>query len=138
MSTTPSTPHIDQTNRGKVNKESIFVRVRFDVREQRADEFEKLVVALRRQADDETGTKSYRWFSAEDGSYLVIEEYADSAAAMAHMERAAVLLERLMECAVIGSVELHGPVGPELREWVGSNPPPKTFTDFPGAERADG
>ena len=114
-----------------MDKESIFVHVRFDVREQRHEEFEKLVVALRRQADDEAGTKSYRWFSAEDGSYLVIEEYADSAAAMAHMERAAALLERLTEFTAIGSVELHGPIGPELREWVGSNPPPTTFTDFP-------
>ncbi|WP_371574336.1 putative quinol monooxygenase [Streptomyces sp. NBC_01314] len=115
-----------------MEKESIFVRVRFDVREQRNEEFEKLVVALCRQADDEPGTKSYRWFSAEDGSFLVIEEYVDSAAAMAHMENAAALLERLTKCAAIGSVELHGPIEPEFRKWVGSNPPPTTFTDFPG------
>ncbi|WP_327729097.1 antibiotic biosynthesis monooxygenase [Streptomyces sp. NBC_00487] len=120
-----------------MDKESIFVRVRFDVREERHEEFEKLVVALRQQADDEPGTRSYRWFSAEDGSYLVIEEYADSAAAMAHMERAAALLERLTECAAVGAVELHGPIGSELREWVGSNPQPTTFTDFPGRQSTE-
>ncbi|WP_405988425.1 putative quinol monooxygenase [Streptomyces sp. NBC_00986] len=116
---------------------SIFVRVRFDVRDQRQEEFEKLVFALRQQANDEPGTRSYRWFSATDGSYLVIEEYADSAAAMAHMERAGDLLGRLTECAMAGAVELHGPIGPELREWVGSNPPPAMFTDFVGQDPED-
>ncbi|GGK87884.1 putative quinol monooxygenase [Streptomyces flaveus] len=115
-----------------MDKESIFVRVRFEVREQRQEEFKKLVFALRQQANDEPGTRSYRWFTAADGSYLVLEEYADSAAAMAHMERGGELLKRLTECAVLGSVELHGPIGPELREWVGSNPPPVMFADFFG------
>jgi quinol monooxygenase YgiN len=111
---------------------TIFVRARFDVREQRQAEFEQIAVALRDQAESEPGTRTYRWFSAGEGSYIVIEEYADSAAALAHNERAAELLARVPDCAEMVYAELYGPLGPELESWVQSNPQVTAFPDFPG------
>jgi quinol monooxygenase YgiN len=110
---------------------SIFVRARFDARDQRQVDFEQIALALREQAQGEPGTLTFRWFSSGAGSYLVLEEYTDSAAALAHNERAAELLERVRQCAEMVSAELYGPIGPELREWVRSHPQVTTFADFP-------
>jgi quinol monooxygenase YgiN len=110
---------------------SIFVRARFDVRGQRQADFEQVALALREQAKYEPGTLTYRWFSCGAGSYLVLEEYTDSAAALAHNERAAELLERVRQCAGMVYAELYGPIGPQLREWVRSHPQVTTFADFP-------
>ena len=110
---------------------SIFVRARFDVRDHGQAEFEQIALALVEQAKDEPGTRTYRWFSAGAGSYLVLEEYSDPAAAMAHNERAAKLLARVGQCAEMIYAELYGPIGPELREWVRSNPQATAFADFP-------
>jgi quinol monooxygenase YgiN len=110
---------------------SIFVRARFDVRDQRQTDFEQVALALREQAKDEPGTRTYRWFSSGAGSYLVLEEYTDSAAALAHNERAADLLERVGQCAEMVYAEIYGPIGPEIREWAQSRPQVTTFADFP-------
>src|SRR4051812_41633000 len=97
---------------------TIFVRARFDVRDRRQAEFEEVALAFRAQAEGEPGTITYRWFSAGAGSYLVLEEYVDAAAALAHNERGAALLERAGRCAEMVHAELYGPIGPELGEWV--------------------
>src|SRR2546423_2162893 len=78
---------------------SIFVRARFEVRDERRGEFEGIARALRERAEEEPGTRTYRWFSAGDGGYLVVEEYADAGAALAHNENVADLLARVGECA---------------------------------------
>lgn len=109
---------------------SIFVRARFDVRAQRQTDFEEIALALREQAKEEPGTRTYRWFSSGDGSYLVIEEYTDAKAALAHNERAAELLARVGQCAEMVYAELYGPIGPELGDWVRSHPGVTTFADF--------
>ncbi|MBT2386771.1 putative quinol monooxygenase [Streptomyces sp. ISL-11] len=111
---------------------SISVRARFDVRDGRQDEFEEVALALRDQAAEEPGTHVYRWFSAGAGSYLVLEEYADGAAALAHNARGADLLARMGRCAEMVHAELYGPIGPELAEWVESHPQAVTFAEFPG------
>lgn len=110
---------------------SIFVRARFDVLDQRQADFEEIALALRKQATEEPGTRSYRWFSAGAGSYLVMEEYTDEAAAMVHNERAAELLARVGQCAEMVFAELYGPIGPKLREWARSHPQVTAFADFP-------
>jgi quinol monooxygenase YgiN len=110
---------------------SIFVRARFDVLDERQADFEEVALALREQATNEPGTRTYRWFTSGAGSYLVLEEYTDSAAALAHNERAAELLARVGQCAEMVHAELYGPIGPELREWVRSHPQATTFADFP-------
>jgi quinol monooxygenase YgiN len=109
---------------------SIFVRARFDVLDGRQADFEELALALRAQAAEEPGTHTYRWFSAGSGSYLVLEEYADAAAALAHNERAAPLLARVAECAEMTSAELYGPIGPELTEWAASRPQVTAYPEF--------
>ncbi|MEV6568524.1 putative quinol monooxygenase [Streptomyces kronopolitis] len=116
---------------------SIFVRARFDVRDQRHAEFEELAVALRDQAQEEPGTPTYRWFSAGAGSYVVLEEYTDTAAAMVHQERAAELLARVAQCAELVHAELYGAIGPELREWVRTHPQASVFADFPAPDTED-
>jgi len=110
---------------------SIFLRARFDVAEQQRPEFEKLALALSERAAEEPGTRTYRWFSAGVGSYLVLEEYADTAAALVHNERGADLLARVGECAEMVHGELYGTLGPELSEWARSFPQITTFPDFP-------
>lgn len=110
---------------------SIFVRARFDVRDQRQADFEQIALSLCEQAREEPGTLTFRWFSSGAGSYLVLEEYADSAAALAHNERAAALLERVQECAQMVDAEVYGAIGPEIGEWVRANPQVTTFADFP-------
>src|SRR5215467_7286408 len=97
---------------------SIFVRARFAVRAQRREEFERLALALRAQASGEPGTRVYRWFAAGPGRYVVLEEYVDTAAAVAHNERAAALLERVAECAELIDAEVYGAIGPEIEAWV--------------------
>jgi quinol monooxygenase YgiN len=116
---------------------SIFVRARFDVLGQRQADFEEVALALSEQAAEEPGTRTFRWFSAGAGSYLVLEEYTDEAAAIAHNERAAELLARAGQCAVMVYAEVYGPIGPKIREWVQSQPQVTPFADFPG-QRADG
>ncbi|SRR6266545_1509082 len=110
---------------------SIFVRARFDARDRRRADFEQIALALREQAKDEPGTLTFRWFSSGPGSYLVLEEYADPAAALAHNERGAELLERVGECAEMIYAELYGPIGPELGDWARSRPQVTVFADFP-------
>jgi quinol monooxygenase YgiN len=112
---------------------TFFVRARFDVRDRRQAEFEEIALALRGQAEGEPGTLVYRWFSAGPGSYVVLEEYTDTAAAVAHNERAAGLLARAAECAEMVQAELYGAVGPELAQWARSRPQVTVLPDFPGA-----
>lgn len=61
----------------------------------------------------------------------MLEEYTDTAAALAHNERGAKLLERVGECADMVYAEVYGPIGPELRAWVRSRPQVTAFPDFP-------
>jgi quinol monooxygenase YgiN len=110
---------------------TIVVRARFDVRDQRQAEFAQVVHALREQVKDEPGTLAYRWFAAGDGAYLVLEEYTDPAAALAHNERAAELLQRVSQCAEMAYVELYGPIGPELDAWVRANPQATAYAEIP-------
>lgn len=95
---------------------SIFVRARFEVRDGRQAEFEKFARALRERADEEPGTLTYRFFSTGDGGYLVLEEYADTAAALAHNEHTAGLVAQVRDFSKLVSLEFYGPVGQELRE----------------------
>jgi quinol monooxygenase YgiN len=99
---------------------SIFVRARFDVHEGREEEFEAIAEALCELAESEEGTLTYRFFSAGAGSYLVLEEYRDSADAILHQERARDLLAEVRECADMAYLELYGPIWPELQEFVAS------------------
>jgi quinol monooxygenase YgiN len=101
---------------------SIFVRARFDVRDGRQADFEEVVEELRQLVDDEPDTLTYRFFSSGPGSYVVLEEYTDSAAAIAHNERARDLLKRVGECADMAYLEFYGPIWPELQEFVRSLP----------------
>jgi quinol monooxygenase YgiN len=50
--------------------------------------------------------------------FVVIEEYIDPAAALAHNEHCASLLGRVAELAEITAAQLHGDLGPELEDWV--------------------
>jgi quinol monooxygenase YgiN len=62
---------------------SIFVRARFEARDGHRADFERAAQALAEQARDEPGTLTFRLFQAGDGGYVALEEYADTAAALA-------------------------------------------------------
>jgi quinol monooxygenase YgiN len=108
---------------------SFFVRGRFDALPGKRDEFEQIALALAAHAADEPGTLTYRWFSAGEGSYIVIEEYVDEAAAMAHNEARADLIGRVPECADLVSVEVYGP---RTLAWAEGNPRVTLHPDFSG------
>ncbi|HEU5332658.1 MAG TPA: antibiotic biosynthesis monooxygenase family protein [Actinocrinis sp.] len=110
---------------------SFFVRARFAVPEDRREEFETIAFALREEAAQEPGTLTYRWFSPGPGSYLVLEQYMDAEAALAHNERAAELLARVGDCATMVSAELYGPLTPDLEEWVRAHPQATVFAELP-------
>jgi quinol monooxygenase YgiN len=109
---------------------SIYVRARFDVHEGRQADFEELARTLRDRSDTEPGTLTYRFYAAGAGSYLVLEEYTDPAAAIYHNQRSAEQLNRVQECADMAFVELYGPIGPELTEWVASMPNASAFPEL--------
>jgi hypothetical protein len=113
---------------------SIYVRARFDVHDGREAEFEEIALALRERVQTEPGTLTYQFYSAGKGAYLVLEEYADPAAAIFHNERSAELLGRIGECADMTSVELYGSIGPELEKWVASVPRASAYPEFPSGE----
>lgn len=109
---------------------SIFVRARFAVHDGRRAEFEQIVRELTARAAREAGTLTYRWFGADGDGYLVIEEYADTAAALAHNEASADLLGRVPECAELVSAEVYGTLGPELAGWVAAHPQVTAYPDL--------
>ncbi|MEV4352329.1 antibiotic biosynthesis monooxygenase family protein [Actinoplanes sp. NPDC049596] len=110
---------------------TIFVRARFTARDGRGAEFEQIVAALTARAAEESGTLTYRWFGPVDSEYLVLEQYADTPAALAHNAQSADLLARVDEVALMVSAELYGPLGPELQGWVATHPQVTAYPDFP-------
>lgn len=77
-------------------------------------DFEEIALALTARSAEEAGTLSYRRFGPDDGTYFVIEQYADTAAALAHNEHSADLLARVEGTAEMVFAELYGTIGPEL------------------------
>jgi hypothetical protein len=61
----------------------------------------------------------------------VLEEDADSEAAMAHNQRAGALLERVAHCAEMVDAEVYGAVGSDIRAWVRACSQVTMFADFP-------
>lgn len=108
---------------------SFFVRGRFDALPGKRDEFEQIALTLAARAADEPGTLTYRWFSSGEGAYVVLEEYVDEAAAMAHNEGVADLLTRVPECASLISVEVYGV---SSLAWAEGNPRVTCHPDFSG------
>lgn len=79
------------------------------------------------------GTLTYWWFGPDHGSYLVIEQYADTTAALIHNERSADLLARVASIAELRSAELYATLGPELLAWLSARPRVTAYPDLPGS-----
>jgi quinol monooxygenase YgiN len=102
---------------------AIIVRAELRVRPGRDEEFRAVARALAAAAADEPGTLRYCWYtSADPAVFVVIEEYADPAAAVAHNEHCAAHLLQVSELADMTSVHLHGELDPALEGWVDANP----------------
>jgi quinol monooxygenase YgiN len=113
---------------------TVFVRGQFDVRPGKQADFQETALALRQAARDKPGTLSYRWFSLPDSaSYFTLEEYADSAAVLAHLADDAELLARMRQSSDLILVELYGPIGPELRALMDRNPKASILPEFPAS-----
>jgi hypothetical protein len=91
---------------------------------------QEIALALTARAAQEPGTLTYRWFGPDRGSYLVIEQYTDTSAALAHNERSADLLARVEGCAELACAELYGALGPELLAWASSRPQVTAYPDL--------
>jgi quinol monooxygenase YgiN len=98
---------------------TIIVRAELRVLPGSREAFVDAATALAEAASGEPGTLRYEWYSSEDPAmFVVIEEYADPGAALAHNQRCAALLQRVAELAEMTSAHLHGHLGPELEGWV--------------------
>lgn len=78
-----------------------------------------MAMALAEAASEEVGTLRYDWYScANPAAFVVIEEYTDPDAALAHNQHCEAFLRSLADLAEITSAHLHGVLGPELQGWV--------------------
>jgi quinol monooxygenase YgiN len=101
---------------------TIIVRADLRVLPGKREEFVDVATALADARSDEPGTLRYDWYrSADPMAFVVIEEYADPDAALAHNQHCAELLRRVPELAEVTSAHLHGDLGPELERWVAAN-----------------
>jgi quinol monooxygenase YgiN len=95
--------------------------------------FQDVAKRLAAAAAAEPGTVQYRWFSTEDPlRFVVIEEYTDEAAAFAHNQGCADLLQRVNEVAELATVQIHGPIGPDLASWVSQQPQASAYHPLAG------
>lgn len=98
---------------------TVTVRAELRVIPDKREEFVDVAMALAEAASDEVGTLRYDWYSCEDPTvFVVIEEYTDPDAALAHNQRCEAFLRSLAELAEMTSAHLHGCLGPELEGWV--------------------
>jgi quinol monooxygenase YgiN len=102
---------------------TILVRAELQLLPGKREEFINVAAALAAASSAEVGTLRYEWFSCEDPTvFVVIEEYADSGAALAHNQHCEELLRSIAEVAELTSVHVHGRLGPDLDAWVAESP----------------
>ena len=109
---------------------TIFLRARGKVQVENELEFKTLAFALQDLAAGESGTRTYRWFSEGFGTYVVLEEYVDAAAALGHNQRAADLLARLSRTVDITEIELYGEIGLELGAYAAGLPQANVYPEL--------
>jgi quinol monooxygenase YgiN len=97
------------------------VRVEFVVRAGAEGELLKLVQALQGRVAEEPGTLRYDWFQGP-GYVVVLEEYADSAAVVAHQDHVGDLLAKVFAIAEMTVLQVHGVVDAALREVLDGMP----------------
>lgn len=98
---------------------TIVVRAELRVRPGRREEFVRAAAALAVAAGEEAGTLRYDWYGCADPhEFVVMEEYTDADAAVAHNQHSAVLLQGIAQLADMTAVHLHGEVGPDLEKWA--------------------
>jgi quinol monooxygenase YgiN len=101
---------------------TIIVRAELQLRPGKRAEFIKAAAALGAASSAEVGTLRYDWYSSDDPTvFVVIEEYADSDAAMAQNQHCKELLRSIAEHAELTSVHVHGRLGSDLAAWVAEN-----------------
>jgi quinol monooxygenase YgiN len=102
---------------------TIIVRAELRVLPGQREEFVDVATARAHAAAGEPGTLRYDWYGSEDPLvFVVIEEYTDPGAALAHNQHCDALLGRAAELAEMTSAHLHGHLGPELEGWVAEHP----------------
>jgi quinol monooxygenase YgiN len=102
---------------------TIIVRAELQLLPGKHDEFIKLATALAAASSAEVGTLRYDWYSSDDPTlFVVIEEYADSEAAITHNRHCDELLRSIAEVGELTSVHVHGRLGPDLEAWVAASP----------------
>ena len=107
---------------------TIFVRAELTTLPGARDGFVTLAKVLAAATDDEPGTLRYDWYvEADPVRFVVIEEYADSAAAFAHNAHCEELLSRVGEFAKMTLLQVHGQLSPELESWLATVPIARTF-----------
>jgi len=109
---------------------TVFLRGRGKVQVENELEFAALAFKLQALAADESGTRTYRWFSEGSGTYVVLEEYEDVTAAIEHNQRAADTLARLSDTVEITEIELYGEIVPGFGEFAAALPNAKVCREL--------
>jgi quinol monooxygenase YgiN len=83
----------------------------------RLEDFKAAAAALYELSSSETGTLRYDWYISEDGTRQVtVEQFADSAAFVAHNGHVASAVPPLLESADVTGAQVLGDVDDEARE----------------------
>ncbi|MCB0990919.1 MAG: antibiotic biosynthesis monooxygenase [Acidimicrobiales bacterium] len=78
------------------------------VKDGQRDEFDAVKDELIEATATEEGCLNYEWSEGPDGTIHILERFADSAAAMAHMANFGPFAKRFMTCLTVNSWTLYG------------------------------
>ncbi|WP_051772464.1 putative quinol monooxygenase [Saccharothrix sp. NRRL B-16314] len=107
---------------------SILVRVEVHVPDSQRDDFRALAGELTTAIQDEPGTIRYGWFSGADPStFVLIEEFTDEGAALAHNHNCGALLEKIATVSTVTRNDVYGTLSDGMRQELESKPGKFTF-----------
>lgn len=112
---------------------SILIRVEVDVPDSRRDEFRALAAELTEAIRDEPGTIRYGWFtSADPSTFVLVEEFTDEGAALAHNHNCGALLEKIATVSTVTRNDVYGTLSDGMRRELESQPGKFTFAPLFG------
>ena len=117
-----------------MSSQRIHFKVDLTILEGKFAEFEEIAKELIAGSLKEPGTLGYEWHLGQDrGQCRVLETYADTNAALAHINGAVVkeLLPKLLGFCSIDACEVYGDPGPKVREML-QGLKPKIFPYWKG------
>ncbi|CAN5614002.1 hypothetical protein BH11BAC5_BH11BAC5_19130 [soil metagenome] len=90
--------------------------IEFSLQDGQQDTFKKLAGQAIEQTKKEPGTLNYQaYFNQDESKFFVMEQYADSPAAMQHLNNVTPILTELLQISSVSRLEVFGPMAEENR-----------------------